>query len=368
MFYAVTDEGTRVMASEYGQQSLTCDCFCPGCRERVFLKKGKSRLPHFAHYREAGCSTFSEGESERHLVGKLLLFEWLKEQGEEVELEPWLPKLQQRPDLLVRRQGSLIALEYQCSPISPRRLQARTQGYRQEGYEVFWLLGIDYTLTERLRDRQVQFLRWSPAAAYGFVCLDSEQGELQAYHHLHYDGNDHLRYVKERRPLTKLRLADFWVLMREGGLSVSKQIPPRACTKSLTERQRSLLLRRRDEEHRRFLERIYLQRHSLGDLPSQLFGKPTKTLLYATPSYIWKYDFLLWLHGREEVVTREDVACYLQEAVQQQVVRPRASMELDSCHYLQPLLDFLMTLTEQGMVRLVSPDCWCLRAIPLRRT
>lgn len=366
MFYAETTDGERVQAEECGQQIRQEDFFCPGCREPVFLKQGQLRMAHFAHYREAGCSTFSEGETEQHLLGKQLLYSWLKGLGMTVEMEPWLPRLQQRPDVLVKAgEDRRIVLEYQCSPIPLEHLRERTEGYRREGYEVVWLLGMDYGLGGRLRGKQVAFLAWTPIAAYSLACLDSERGEVQVYQQIHYDNRNHLRYAKRRVPLSRLDLSGLLALVR-GEQPATQPFPLRQATNTLTNRQRMMLLRRRDEEHRRFLEQVYLQRESLNSLPDFLFRKPTKTLLYVTPAYIWKYDFLLWLKGQEgNILQVGDVERYCQQAVQKRSLRVRSSLTLDTGHYVQPVLGFLAALSTKGAVTLVGPDCWLIAAVPL---
>src|SRR5699024_3163532 len=74
---------------------------CPGCKAPVFLKKGKIKQAHFSHYAQSNCQMFSEGETEEHVLGKQLLFNWLIQQGYPCQLEAYLPELKQRPDLLI---------------------------------------------------------------------------------------------------------------------------------------------------------------------------------------------------------------------------------------------------------------------------
>jgi hypothetical protein len=48
---------------------------CPDtdCRRNVMLKKGKIKIPHFAHYSESGCSHYNEGESSAHKFCKTII-------------------------------------------------------------------------------------------------------------------------------------------------------------------------------------------------------------------------------------------------------------------------------------------------------
>lgn len=116
--------------------------YCPICSEQVILKAGEIRIPHFAHRKNSDChSGFSEPESYEHLQGKQQLNEYFLEQGFEVSLEHYLPKLKQRPDLLISKNGLQYAVEYQCSPISRSILQKRTDGYVRAGIRPFWIVG-----------------------------------------------------------------------------------------------------------------------------------------------------------------------------------------------------------------------------------
>lgn len=40
---------------------------CPACQQRVYLKQGKIRMPHFAHVTLLSCAYNSENESFQHL-------------------------------------------------------------------------------------------------------------------------------------------------------------------------------------------------------------------------------------------------------------------------------------------------------------
>ncbi|MCY7111235.1 competence protein CoiA, partial [Streptococcus oralis] len=88
-----------------------------------------------------------------HLNLKAELFRWAV-QKEEVEVEAFLPALQQIADLLVDKK---LALEVQCSSLRIERLQERTLSYRQHGYQVLWLLGRKLWLKDSLTRLQKDF-------------------------------------------------------------------------------------------------------------------------------------------------------------------------------------------------------------------
>ena len=145
MLIALTEQSQRFISYEYTrlalQQHRQQEKFhCPQCHQPVRLKIGTINIPHFAHVANQACDRlFAEGESALHLTGKIQLFEWFKKLGHTVELEPYLPKLAQRPDILLKKQDQLIAVEYQCSSISYEKWRARTDGYEKEWIEALWL-------------------------------------------------------------------------------------------------------------------------------------------------------------------------------------------------------------------------------------
>ena len=115
--------------------------FCPACKRKVMMKAGQRMTPHFAHYPNDTCPAAAGGEGPYHEAGKLLLYRWLKAQGIATRLEPYLPELQQRPDLLIQAGGREIIIEYQCARIAKAGLLHRMLSYKDAGYEQLWILG-----------------------------------------------------------------------------------------------------------------------------------------------------------------------------------------------------------------------------------
>lgn len=114
---------------------------CPDCKQPVILKNGTKVTPHFAHRSVGLCLAEEGGEGEYHAKGKIHLYQWLVDQGITVKLEPYLPDIQQRPDLLIEINDKKIALEFQCAAISPDIFQKRTSGYLNAGMTPIWVLG-----------------------------------------------------------------------------------------------------------------------------------------------------------------------------------------------------------------------------------
>ncbi|MFX3624127.1 MAG: competence protein CoiA family protein [Ectobacillus sp.] len=147
MFVAMNQNGRRVnLLDVWNKDALRAlqkedQFFCPICHGEVQLKMGSYKKPHFAHKQMQCAAVGLEHESLYHLTGKRLLYEWFRKQGFTVELEPYLPVIAQRPDMLIISKETNIAVEYQCSSISPALLIKRTQAYWKEGIRVLWILG-----------------------------------------------------------------------------------------------------------------------------------------------------------------------------------------------------------------------------------
>lgn len=115
--------------------------YCPQCKEPLQLKIGAIKIPHFAHQKNSSCdTTFSEGESYEHILGKQQLYTQLSQLGLSVRLEAYLPELKQRPDVLISKANLRFALEFQCSTISSEMLQLRNEGYNSQQIIPIWLV------------------------------------------------------------------------------------------------------------------------------------------------------------------------------------------------------------------------------------
>lgn len=115
--------------------------FCPQCKDKLILKVGTLKIPHFAHNNHNLCEqTFSERESIDHLLGKEQLYSFFKERNDTFpQLEPYLKEIQQRPDILVTMKNESYAIEFQCSPIDDDLYSLRNKGYASIGIEPIWI-------------------------------------------------------------------------------------------------------------------------------------------------------------------------------------------------------------------------------------
>ncbi len=139
MLVAINDQGqslvlTKSLTEATLKQLRETNFYCPQCKEKLILKAGAIKIPHFAHTAYSNCdSSFAEGESYPHLLGKQQLFEHFHEKKYDVQLEKYLHDVQQRPDLFIRTKR-LYALEFQCSRIPIELIEKRTNGYKRSWY------------------------------------------------------------------------------------------------------------------------------------------------------------------------------------------------------------------------------------------
>src|SRR5260370_22261783 len=121
MLVAYGPEGQPVVAEETPLEQLLNgsrgqELSCPDCRSAVHVRggPGKRMQLHFAHQR-GECAWSTEGESVRHMRGKLVLAQWLRAQFPQatVSLEERLPGPNRIADILViHADGQRHAVEF----------------------------------------------------------------------------------------------------------------------------------------------------------------------------------------------------------------------------------------------------------------
>lgn len=122
--------------------------YCPACKNKVILKQGSIKRPHFAHLNVSDCETFSENESLLHLESKYLLEKTGRELGWNCTLEKVFSNISQRADLFIQSGDQSLAIEFQQSPISDEEIFKRNSGYERIGLPFVWLLGPNYPINK----------------------------------------------------------------------------------------------------------------------------------------------------------------------------------------------------------------------------
>lgn len=192
MFLASDKKGHLINALENEVKKQAY--YCPACGMSVRLRKGKNVRTHFAHTSIKECDYYYENESLEHLENKVVLFNWAQNDAL-VEMEYPILELKQIADILINKQ---LAIEVQCSPLSSKLLQERSNGYRNSGIQVLWLLGEKLWLKERLTKLQRDFLYFSNNMGFYLWELDHKNQVLRLKYLLHQDLKGKLHYqVKE---------------------------------------------------------------------------------------------------------------------------------------------------------------------------
>ncbi|HEU5379329.1 MAG TPA: competence protein CoiA family protein [Ktedonobacteraceae bacterium] len=143
---------------------------CPDCRGVVHVRggPGKHTQLHFAHLR-GECAWGTEGESVRHMRGKLVLAQWLRTQFPlaTVSLEERLPGPNRIADVfMVHADGQCQAIEFQCAPLELEEWQMRHAAYRAAHIVDTWIIGVN-----RL-EKQESFVEAILSASREIVFLD----------------------------------------------------------------------------------------------------------------------------------------------------------------------------------------------------
>ena len=191
MLSALNEKGQLIHLIDQlpAQQSFTC----PVCLSALRLKKGQIMRPHFAHVSRKNCPFFQENESAEHLSLKAALYQSLVADAS-VQVEVFLPEMKQLADLLVNEE---LAIEVQCSRLSQKRLRERSQSYRQNGYQVLWLLGEKLWLGKTISLLQKDFLYFSQNMGFHLWELDWGKRVLRLKYLIYEDRKGRLHYLEK---------------------------------------------------------------------------------------------------------------------------------------------------------------------------
>ncbi|WP_131101628.1 competence protein CoiA family protein [Bacillus sp. SYJ] len=167
MFIAKRENGEKIHLLDHHDEELLHrmrkreSFFCTACGKEVQMRLGKQKKWHFAHKKVDSCLAFYEAESIYHIHGKELLYRWLKRQNFHVEIEHYLPAIQQRPDIFIERAGRKIAIEYQCANLSIEQLYKRTHSYWRASIQVVWIIG-----GNQLKKQSAYWMKFSSLMAF----------------------------------------------------------------------------------------------------------------------------------------------------------------------------------------------------------
>ena len=153
---------------------------CPICVAETILKKGTTKVHHFAHKPPFTCE-YGSGESEQHRECKLAIYEELSRHQRfcDVEIERRMGTV--RPDVSGLMDRIPFAIEVQISALTMEQIVYRTREYAKKGIYVLWLALHDVALNEKRYSPRV-WERWVHAAYFGRVYYWVQGLEVMPYH------------------------------------------------------------------------------------------------------------------------------------------------------------------------------------------
>ena len=324
--------------------------YCPVCKEVVLIKKGNKRIWHFAHISKQKCVGELENESDYHLKGKINLYHWFKNQGIPAELELYIPKIKQRPDLYVHINGQGYAIEFQCSTIDSSILTKRTNSYLQEKIKPIWILGgnrlkkisqyvvklspLDLLMTYYNNESGIQLIYYCPST--NRFCITSSLTPFTATTYLSNSSmflTNEIQFSQLISLKENNQFFDFetWITMKK-----------RWRTKNFMFTQD-------------FFKRWFYGKGIALNLLPGVAGIPTKSMIWInTEAILWQgwilQDFIFPLK-EGEVVAFHDIYQAFKTEVQRGNFKLRQLPSLMNSHYSFAIMEFLQKLVHLGILR-----------------
>lgn len=337
---------------------LNQEFFCPTCYERLIVKKGSNRRWHFSHYHNSNCGA-SESESEYHLNGKLLLYEWIKGQNISVELEKYFSNIKQRADLCIQSSPFPISIEFQCATIRDELFLLRTKNYFQLGAKPLWILGgnrLNRLGKNVFRLRRMDWLalherKSSPPDPFLlYFCPTSDQFALLT-NIIPYSSTKivaDLQYINRKQ----LHFQDLF----SSDLVDQKSMDYSEWHKVKTNWRIYPYLRKTSAYF--YVNRMLQNKHRNLPLFPPEAGMPTKYLFWIeTPPYLWQTWLLVHCvipQKENSTISFDDVYQQFKALVRKQIFRVRNFPLLEKSHYSFAIMNYLLFLCKIGILRKVG--------------
>lgn len=350
MLIAFSENQTIVRAD---QACLSEHYRCPGCKKKVILKKGQVKVHHFAHIKKEGCASFSEGETEEHLKGKLDLYNWLKHLQIPVQLEPYLNDLQQRPDLLAFIDEAPIAIEFQCSPIPIETIEKRTEGYLSKGYRVLWIVGKKVTLKGEMTAAQKTYVG-EYNHTYYFMHYNQTLKKLVVYSHIKSSDRGICYH--------QTSFATYSSLPPEGLVPMKKQAKPMKGPYNLETKMRYLtrMSYQKSSHTREFFSLMYSHGDSLQSIPLIVLDTMEDEWMIRTVSYQWKYAFLNWIEQQatNKVLTSKTIKRVIDEWCQNKTIIFHTLPNITNTALYKPIFQWIKHLENAHILVKIGKEKW----------
>ncbi|MFT9598734.1 competence protein CoiA, partial [Mesobacillus sp.] len=223
--------------------------------------------------------------SEYHLSGKLQLFNWLKKQGINAELESFDPQMKQKPDIAFDLQNQKYAIEFQCSVIPEETFVKRTRTYLHYGVIPIWVAA--ETLVRRKKNNVVSINNF----LYLFTRQTRHTWTIPAFCPIsgQFINLNGAIPITSKKTITNLIVNSLNQYSIEELLSpIDKPFPILKTWQAENQKLKSRYLTSPGAWQNPFLKELYRNHLSLLTLPSEI-GLPVRSSPYIeTPSLIWQ--------------------------------------------------------------------------------
>lgn len=184
MLVAVTEAGKRIVSFKTTDEDKKTKFYCPVCGEEVILKRGKHKIPHFAHKVKSDC-TNGEGETREHLEVKQWLYNYFRSRGIYAVLESTKWGKDIRPDVAAYIKGRWVGFEVQRSNISEDAIDSRIERNNDHGISVMWILTESFyknakhggRFRMRAQDKYLMQLNYGTLFVYGNNALHAMKAQ-----------------------------------------------------------------------------------------------------------------------------------------------------------------------------------------------
>ncbi|MFB6465348.1 competence protein CoiA [Cytobacillus sp. Hz8] len=340
--------------------------FCPQCSEKVILKMGSKRITHFAHEKGHLCSRDYDRESEYHLQGKLHLYQWLKKQALEPQIEYFIASINQKPDLTFSYEGQKYVIEFQCSTIPEELFMKRTKLYLEHSIQPIWMMAGKNI--RRVADGRVKLSSFD----YLFTRRSSDFiSFISAYCPI----TNKLILLKNIYPTSIRSAITQFSIQSLSNCDVKEIISPQFSSaidftfwQQQINRMKIHLMLRPTPIQRRFLQELY-ENHLNVQLLPPITGIPTRQSIFIeTPAFIWQSYILIDVFLKKRIgqlISRKQVFLTFLSRYRRKEITIRKLPLIGVGNMQLWIREYLDELTRIGCLKKVDEEYYLVRNIQL---
>lgn len=350
MLLAIDEENKKVLA-EYAAKDQNYRC--PSCKGPLILKQGEIVTTHFAHYPKKRCFSFSEGESVNHIEGKKLLYRWLSHYYSTVELEAFLPQIQQRPDLYFENERKdKICVEFQCSKLSRDEMVKRTLTYQRHNYTVWWILGPNLWLNQGKISALQRLFIFPSNLGLAIVQLNILKKRLELVNQFSYSAKEKLNWKKNIFPLENS--SPSLIFKKEAG---TQQLDSFKRTDYLYSHNKYMKeIKYKNKKLLGLVEKLYKNRESLHTVSYLIYQSINSEWMIRNHPMEWKYDILQIINQmpKDYIFSRKEFLACIKELKLNYYDMPLLQDKIRAV----PLFYFLDFLCLEGILTEINSNTW----------